>query len=241
MVWIDILIVVILALVAIVGLYRGFLKTMLGFVNSFVSFIIAIFLARPIAKLLGLIPKIGGGIANYFSTKFSAIGNLGEALAEDTAVSEIISQNAGIKGFFKWIFNLVAGKSTISAGEVPANYFGNLVGSVVLILIGFIVAFILVRIIVAILGRLFKKLNDIKIVNAADKTLGFMFGAIEGFLIIGLVLLVVSILPFVSDKIGSALESTTIAKTFIRWIKNILEFISSKVDLHKIVSGIIKK
>ena len=50
--YIDIAIIVIVALGALIGLWRGFFKTLISFFGWFVSFLIAMFITQPIAGAL---------------------------------------------------------------------------------------------------------------------------------------------------------------------------------------------
>ena len=56
--WIDIVFIAILAVFAIIGLWRGLFDSLLALISSGVALTIAIFTAKPVAKFLNNLLKI---------------------------------------------------------------------------------------------------------------------------------------------------------------------------------------
>ena len=132
--WLDIVVLVLIALFAVYGLSKGFLASLLSLVNVLVSFVAAIFLAKPLATFINGATNWGTKLCELIGDKLSTVGTLGEAITtEGVTASSVVAESAGFTGFFKWLVPKLVGDAPLPVGTVPATYFGNYLGSLCLI------------------------------------------------------------------------------------------------------------
>lgn len=237
--WLDIVVIVLLVLFALYGLSKGFMSSLLSLINVLVSFVAAIFLAKPLATFINNATNWGGKLCEAISNKLATVGNLGKALEVATPASQVIEESAGFTGFFKWLMPKLVGDGTIAAGVTPASYFGNYLGSLCLIVICGIVIFILIRIVVALLQLLFKKLRTNSIIGSVDKILGFIFGAVKGFVAVCIIIFTVGFIPVANTKFNEAVNKTVVTKGLSNGVEAVTEWISKNVDFKKLVQGLL--
>ncbi len=108
---------------------------------------------------------------------------------------------AAANGFIKELFSKLA---VILGIVVSVSFFGKLepymeqvihnkaVATVVAFLLLFIVTYLLVKIVQHLVGAAFKG----EILRGLDRTLGFVFGAIEGLIVVSLILIIVNAQPW---------------------------------------------
>lgn len=239
--WLDIVVIVLIVLFALYGLSKGFLSSLLSLVNVLVSFVAAIFLAKPLATFINGATNWGTKLCGLIGDKLAGVGSLGEALTEATSAASVVENSAGFTGFFKWLMPKLVGDGVIQAGEVPATYFGNYLGSLCLIVICGIVIFIAIRIVVALLQTLFKKLRSNSIIGSVDKLLGFLFGAVKGFVAVCLVIFTINFIPVANTKFHEQVNQTTVTLFLSNTIDSATEWISKNVDFKKIVEDLLPK
>ncbi len=237
--WLDIVVIVLLVLFALYGLSKGFMSSLLSLVNVLVSFVAAIFLAKPLATFINGATNWGSKLCSAIANKLATVGNLGTALEVATPASQVIEESAGFTGFFKWLMPKLVGNGVIAEGVTPASYFGNYLGSLCLIVICGIVIFILIRIAVALLQLLFKKLRTNSIIGSVDKILGFVFGAVKGFVAICIIFCVIGFIPVASTKFNNTVNKTVVTKGINNGVTKVTEWISKNVDFKKLVSGLL--
>ncbi len=237
--WLDIVVIVLLVLFALYGLSKGFLSSLLSLVNVLVSFVAAIFLAKPLATFINGATNWGGKLCELISNKLAGVGTLGTALEVATPASEVVANSGGFTGFFKWLVPKLVGDNVIAAGVTPASYFGNYLGSLCLIVICGIIVFILIRIVVALLQLLFKKLRTNSIIGSIDKLLGFLFGAVKGFLVICVLIFTINFIPVANNKFHEAASQTVLTRGLSNGIESATEWISKNVNFKKIIEGLL--
>lgn len=237
--WLDIVVIALLVLFALYGLSRGFLSSLLGLVNVLVSFVVAIFLAKPCATFINNATNWGTKLCELIGDKLATIGTLGDPLAVATPAGEVVANSAGFTGFFKWLIPKLVGDATISAGVTPASYFGNYLGMLCLIVICGIIVFILIRIDVALLQLLFKKLRTNAIIGGVDRLLGFLFGAVKGFLVICVLIFTINFIPVANNKFHEVSDQTVITRGISNGVESVTEWISKNIDFKKIISGLL--
>lgn len=237
--WLDIVVIALIVLFALYGLSKGFLSSLLSLVNVLVSFVAAIFLAKPFATFINNATNWGTKLCELISDKLAGIGNLGTALEVATPAGQVIADSSGFTGFFKWLLPKIVGNDVIAAGVTPSSYFGNYLGMLCLIVICGIIVFILIRIVVALLQLLFKKLRTNSIIGSVDKILGFVFGAIKGFVAICVVIFTINFIPIANNKFHEQVDKSVITRGISNGVETVTEWISKNVDFKKIIGGLI--
>lgn len=209
--WIDIGVLVLILIFGIVGISRGFLRSLLALFSSLVTLILAIWLAKPVAgvvdSLFGLSNAFAGMLEPGFLETFTGWSGSGW-LAE---VVKII---------------LGADALTLEAPEL-ASQFAGAVGNIISIAICAVVLYFVIRFILFLLGKLFRTITQNRAINGLDRILGFVIGAAKGvlavFIICGLMFVLGSIIPGVASWTDQILGANTVARTLYGWSVEILE------------------
>ena len=205
--WVDIGICVVLLIFAIVGYFRGFLKTLLGFFSVLVTFALAILLSKLFCGLFETWFGMNTGLANWIYPTV-------ESECSDGVVSGVLLIFAQVLGVTKTYD--INDPSVVSSPEFM-NAFAQSLGNILGMVITVVVLFIILRILVFILSKIFDKItNSSKIVGSVDKGLGFAFGILKGALSIclflGTIYLLSPMITPLGDLVSSLLPDNPITK-----------------------------
>ena len=232
----DIVVLCLILLFALVGLYKGFFKSLVGLIGSLASSIASFFLAKPIASLLNnwfsVSEKFGSILSNQILKYFTPFSNLTGA--------EILNNNCTADGFIKTAFNFIIKPDTIYESEtVLSNNVGNYIGTLATIAISFIIALILIKIVLLILSKLFDVLKSSSItLNSLDRVLGLVIGIAKCFIIISIVFIVASLLqgvPTVANALDKVFEGSRIAKPLYDFITSVANKYLANIDLKSLI------
>ena len=211
--WLDIIIIAILVISAIIGLYKGFLQSLINLCGTLLTLILAIWLANPMCNLLD----------NWFSLS-GALGN---------SVSGTVAGYCE-SGTLPWIIDKFAGlllgadyatRYTINSPEF-ITVLSDAIGHILGVVISAIILFILIKILIKLLSKLFDIITRNRTVNSLDKFLGFLLGTVKGaltcFCICGITYLLSSVLPFLQGLITPLLDNSSIGATFYHWVCSVI-------------------
>lgn len=198
---IDIVFILLIVVVAIIGLFRGFAKSLISMVGTFGSLVLAILAAKPLASLIDKIFKA----TNFFAGKISAaFYKLDAAYFQDALVEAksgaTIAEELGAHGVgtpVRLLVKTTMKNQTVEVGESIGGVIGSILGKLITLIIAVVVAFILIRIILFIISKIFDRLGDFAIIGGVDKTLGFVLGAAKGLLYCAMAFGIVSLLTFI--------------------------------------------
>jgi membrane protein required for colicin V production len=109
-------------------------------------------------------------------------------------VSEAMSLAAVILGVLSAIFFFRSGAAFIRGSFMPEI---KVIPEILAFLMIFFIAFIAIKMFEGMLKTIIQKIR----LGGLDRTLGFIFGVAEGIIVVCLVLFIISILPFDSDRI----------------------------------------
>lgn len=235
---IDIVFVSILAIYVIVGLFKGFLNTLISLFGNVASLTVAIIAAKPFANLLNSLFNV--------SAWFGGMINLDSALPQiSTAVSgqDVINTMSATPSFLERIlvrfidptatFNTTAELSTALQGSI---------GGLLTIVLSAIILFILIRIAVALLAKLFDAISKSHAFGGLDHLLGGVLGAVKGGVFLGVILCIVFLIcqvPVVSDFINQYIAQTTVLKWSYGYITQFMNWVGTKIDIGSIIDSII--
>lgn len=107
--------------------------------------------------------------------------------------------NLGSLSVPKFIVNLllkIASDGSVPADTAVVDVLAPAFAYYIAVVIGFVLCYILFRILFFLIGRLFKGVNKIPLLGGVNRLLGFLLGAIQGFLVVYVALSVVDLLPF---------------------------------------------
>lgn len=219
----DIVIIVIVALFALVGLAKGFFKTLISFFGWFISMLVAVLTARVVAEALLDIPAVAGfvtGNGGGWSLFGWLKGILPEGLmslpagateADITAALGGGAVGAVLKPFIGLLTGEAIAVSTATVGEGIAL---TLAGGLFMVLVG-LGMFIACRIVMTLFVMFAKSLisPDGK-TGALNRFMGFLLGAVRGALYCVVLLVVIGCLtPFgFMEPVTAEIDKGVIAK-----------------------------
>lgn len=237
----DIVVVSILGLCTLIGLWKGFLRTLLSLFSNFVSLVIAVILAKPTSKLLeswfGLSSKLGSQIGNAISSSLPQ-----EVNAEWT--KDQIYENIHGSGLFKALIKPFISDGGYESTAALQLSLGEKLGALALIVISAIILFFLIKFGIFLLGKLFDAITKGHAISGLDRVLGAVMGLIKGAFIVfvGLsVIYTLSSLPFISSWFDPMIAKSPVSSTLYKYIQELYTFIVNKVDIAGTISGWIGK
>lgn len=207
--WVDIGVCAVVLIFAIVGCFRGFLKTLLGLFSTIVTIVIAVLLSK----------LFNGWFESWFGLNSALSGALHPSIegeCSDGVISGVLLIFAQIvmKGYDITDSSVVSSPDFIDA-------FSNSLGTILGTAITVVILFILLRILVFILSIIIEKITSINLVGKIDKGLGLLLGIIKGalvvFLIFGVVYLLSPIIPGLSDLVTNVTASNPITAEVYSW------------------------
>lgn len=213
--WIDIVICAILLIFALIGCFRGFLKTLIGFCGTLVTFIAAIFLAK----------LIGGALESWFGLN-SGLANWLFPTVQDECADGVVS---GVLLIFAQILMKgydLSDPSVVGSSEFQNAFAGEL-GNILGMVITVVVLFVLLRILVFILSKIFEKITSNKTIGRVDKYLGFLVGLLKGalsvFMVLGLIYLLSPMITPLGDLIMSVKDANPVSYQIYLWSCDLMD------------------
>jgi len=210
--WLDILVIIIFGICILFGMWRGFIRTVLGFAN----FIIAILLTNMLYPHMGrFLRSIDGLFDTLTQSVKSGLGLDAAIYAESQAAQLEIINSLPIPAAFR---------DTLIENNVPiiynalgavgfADYVAGFLAGIIINIISMVIVFILIFAGLSILARLLNIVAKLPVINTLNKLLGAAVGAIWGLLLTWLVLGVVVIYLSANTAVDVAqmLDSSAIA------------------------------
>lgn len=207
--YIDIAIIAIVVLMAIIGLAKGFFKTIISFFGWLVSAIIAIFLSKVVAEALldvGAIKNFVVGTGESFSlykTVFNWLPESMDAAWPDGFLGTIL---APLQGMIMGGVGSTAATIREACALVLANgMFTAMVG---------IGLFIAIRIVMMLFTMFAKSLTRNKTIGALNRFMGFIVGAVKGFAYVCILMLIMSFFMSANfmEPVRNQLDKSVIGK-----------------------------
>lgn len=216
---IDIVVVAVLLVFSLIGLKKGFLKSILSLFSWGICIVIAFLTAKYVASWIngiydfsevigGKIAKSLVGLDNFFSQSINTYESGGKSSL--IAASSSLSINPLLKQVIKIIFS--NSKVDMSSTETIGSVVGDSLGDISMVIIAGVLVFIILKIAIALLLKLFKKIEDTKILGGLNKILGLCFGLIKAVLIIFVVncaFVGLSLIPPVNKLITPLVQDNT--------------------------------
>lgn len=227
---IDVTVVAVIVIFALIGLFKGFFKSIMSMISTFVVLIASVFLASPFAKLMNKIYDFTGWIAGKLCKSIAGMGAFYSQPIHGMSGSEVASNiPSSTNGFLKKLMTNVL--KPLSASDIEGATVADIVSgsfaSIIMLVISAIVVFILIKIVVAIATRLFENITRNRVFGFANKLFGGVFGACKGLLVVftfALTLTVLTVIPTVNNKVSPILQDhTTIARRIYNFSDELVE------------------
>ena len=235
---IDILLIAVVVILGIIGLKKGFFKSIISLLSWSVCLIIAVLLAKYVAALLnhiynfsGLIGgKIEGSLLGY-NEFFTKSVNTYSSSEELIAAAKATDINKLLLKLIEVIFK--SSSVNFESEASIANVVGASLGQICMVIISAILLFLLLMLIVKLLSKFFDKLAKLKIIGAVNKILGLVFGVAKAFIIIivlNCILVALSLVPAVNKSISPLIQDNT-------HIEKVIYNETDKVIGEKVIEG----
>ena len=216
---IDVVIIAILSIFGIIGLKKGLLKSVLSLFSWSVCIVIAFLTAKYVAGWINGIydfaSLIGKGISkslikmnDFFAQSINVYQSSGKsALIE---ASQGLNINKLLKQLIKVVFSntKVDMTSTDSIGLVV----GTSLGHICMVIISGLLVFIVLKVAVTLLSKLFKNIEQTKVLGSLNKILGLILGLLKGALIIlvvNVIMVALTLVPAINKTITPLVQDNT--------------------------------
>jgi len=214
--WLDITILVVVAVMALIGVHRGFLLSAINLVGNLAAIILAIAFAQPAAALMNTMFKLNDVFGASFRSILADAGIPNAPLESAVGAGDIISAaGADISAIMKTVLNQIFHGVQIPAGTNPAEYLGAGLGAFAVLILSAFMIFILIKIILVVLKKFIKNLKEIRLFDKIDRTGGLIFGLIQGALFVATFCVIMTLgryIPFLTAPIDALLGATVIAQ-----------------------------
>ena len=231
--YIDIAIIAIVALGALIGLWKGFFKTVISFFGWFVSFIIAAALTKPIAGALLDVGKIRGFVVGTHGwSLYSWIYGKMPDLSGD-----------GLGGFLGTVLKPVIKVASTAAGDLTQNV-SLLLANGVFNIIVCIALLIALRVLLLLFTMFANAMTRGKFTGALNRLLGLVFGAVRGGALVALVMVVFTFIMGLSfmNPVRKQIDNSVIAAPVYKQVSRLTDkFLSgneSMLNKLRIISGL---
>ena len=219
----DILVLFIMTLCITMGVWRGFVQTILGFANFIIAIVLTNMLYPHMGRFLREIPGFFDALAGAIRASmgldeaiYDAAVEAGGRAAEMQFITEL-PLPAFLRETLLENYNPII-RAAIGAIDL-ADYVAGFLAGIVINIISMVVVFILVFAGLMILTRILNILTKLPVINTLNKLLGGAVGAIWGLLLTWLVLGVVTIYLSANTTmdIYQMLEASALARPLNEW------------------------
>lgn len=218
---IDIVILVILGASVVLGLYKGFLHTILSVGCCLLSILIAFFFGPHLADIVSGNQSISSSLATYTD----AVARVGDYELASTDVNQmdnsLISRVLDSVNLPPSIENVLRGnletRNYQNTGLSTVNdYVSNTIVSVALDILCFIAAFALSYLVLSLVVSLIQHVFKLPLLKQLDWLAGGTFGLVRGAVVLYVIFLAIPILSTVIplDAFNDLIEKSTLAGIF---------------------------
>lgn len=234
--WVDIVIIAVVVLAVLVGVFRGFTKTLLSMVSNSLVFLASFLLCKPTAKWLMKITtwdnSLCSKITNWLSKLSPAFDKdmVGMSGSEITKHINSTLSTKGFPKFFKFIFKITTNITPESLANKTSFTLNQFISQTLTILTFILVCFVIYIIVFFIVKYFLNKLTDtlsfkFETYRKTDKILGAVFGLIRGFCWVFIIFAFYSIfrgIPLLKT-VNNAISSSGIGKPLTKFIYKIVD------------------
>lgn len=220
----DIVIIAVLVIFGIIGLKKGFLKSIISLFSWVVCIVIAFLTAKYVAGWINAIfnfsELIGGKISSALINSNSFFGqaiNVYETAGKDALINAIPSDTNGL---IKKIITIVFTNSSVdmSSTDTIASIVGSSLGHVIMVIISGILVFVVLKIAVWLLTKLFDKIASTKVLGTLNKILGLILGVVKAGVIVvafNCALVGLTLIPAVNKTVTPLIQENTYVEKFV--------------------------
>lgn len=188
----DLIIIAIILIMAAIGLSKGLFSSIFSFAGKFFPLIISFIFVKPVASALSKTSFLQ--TVNNLSLKIlnSIGGIMNSSIPSHDALVEALSEK-----FPKIIANMLASSldsyTGVYANQTVAQILTPTLSSILMTIISFILLYFVTLLLLSMFRKLGNSLNSVVIIGPINKLLGFVFGFLEGIIVVSLLLLILSL------------------------------------------------
>ena len=244
--WLDLGLVVFVAILLIIGMKKGFMTSVLSNFSFTINAILSFFLSKPIGWIYNKC-GLGSAIASSYSEKFlEASADMGVNLLEisekklPSFVNGALAEG-GFSGFtetlLRWFINKPSLYDTLHESSHSSRTLAQIVSesyaSFFVTIISFVTSVLLLYLIVWLISLLVKKLREIGFVKFVDNFLGAVYGLFRCFLIlVGICLILKLLSPFAfMDSVTNYINGSFFGKIIYGSISDLFDNYLSFSDI----------
>lgn len=233
---IDLIVVLYILIMALIGIKRGFVKMLFKLCGTLAIIIGAVLLARPFGE--ALVSPIGHFIENPITEWMAGLTtesgiqiftqsfNWGDPAVQNELLPMALSA-MGLPSFLSGIIvdlgifsSMLEGVGEVALIDVlPAG-----ITAIAMTVIAFVILLIVLAILVYVIKRLLTNLTEFSLFGGINKILGFIFGLVQAYLVVSVILAVVSYIPApgILETIQAQIEASYVVKLLAEnnWIGN---------------------
>lgn len=231
---IDIGLIVVVLIYVGIGIYKGFMDSLLKIIGTVGAMVIAVFAARPMFSFVdGLFNhSLSGGLGNLCVEWFC--GKIDPALLDPVltdASKTAFLENVG-SGVGDALVKSIVNSASLDSGETIRNVIATGMGTVFGAIIAGVVLFVLIKFLVFLLAKLFDT-KEKPVLSGINRALGMVLGAIKGglFVVVLYTALSISCMVFpIQAEVDDIKNQTTIFKaTYNPYSEIVQEFVNDKM------------
>ncbi|MEG1581635.1 MAG: CvpA family protein [Clostridia bacterium] len=247
---VDYIIIAILILCAIIGCYKGFIKSFLSVFSGFINVLLCIIATKPLAGFLNstfglenaLSSSINTSLVNGcadFGTNMVGLTTQADINAHITNALNNGSKSGIVRSFLEGILKVtpenLANRTSLSISDILSRSLGTFLTLV----ISFILVFIVIMTVKVLLSALCKKVQKSSL-SVFDRILGFVFGIVRGG---AFVVIVLGILSFFTEVSFLSVVFKTIDTSMIGgWASGyVFEFMHKYINVKTILQAIVNQ
>lgn len=200
--WVDIIVIIILAISSITGYFQGIILSVFNLAGFILSYIIARLYYPIIAQFILNSQNIYGKIRGFVDKRIYSI-------FEDKVAN--INPSPILEGFKlpKSLLDNISNSPQVNTyaselSDVMLNTLSEALTRIFVDIISLIIAFVIARIAIIFIGRLLDRFAELPLLKQFNKLFGFGFGLIKGVLIILIIFTILT--PFISISQNSFLS-----------------------------------
>lgn len=211
---VDIIIIVVLAICALIGLKKGLYKSLTSLFGNFLSIVVAFFLTRVVTLAVLEIDTVNKwvfGDPSLYTWVSGWSSNITDGFLGGVVSSLLTPITA------------VVDAGTITQAQGVALYLSYLITSAIVMLI----LFLLIKIVMAIVFKIIGSIINRESPGALSRLLGFIVGAVKGGLYVVIVFLLANyLLTFpIFNFVGDAINESTIGKPVYEQVQKVSDTI----------------
>ena len=243
----DAIVIGLVVLFALIGLLRGFIKSIVSFFKGATGTIIAAVCAKPVSSVLSnfrvneMIAKLIAGMnltSNFITSEtYATLAESGDVTG--TVLAENMTNKVGffIKTFFSDLFTETA---IYTSYEDLCAKFNLAVGTILLVAIAFLLVLLVLNIVLAILVKIFTNAAEQARFGFIDRLLGLAFGALKGAIVIIVLVFimnVVSLIPVAGTAIQGFVADAKITSMVYEEVSKFIATIIAGIDFNALIQS----